>query len=257
MTTRYLAWSLSATVITLSSFTVHADATNQQARTEPRGFIYGVGVGLNQELYQDYRRRVVPIPIVGYRGERLSVYGPFVSYDVIKGEHMTVSLRLAPRFAGVDESDSPVFAGMEKRKTSMDVGAGIQLNHQNWRYEVAILADALNNSNGYEINSAVSYRYQTGPFFIEPKLSVYHSDRKMVNYYYGVRPEEATEQRPAYQAGSVINYGTGISVATPIFSGGMTRLGLEHRWYGDSIADSPLTDRRRGFQLFFSYSRFF
>lgn len=249
-----LLYAATAGIVSLA---VPTCASAEAVRAEPRGFIYGVGVGLNQELYQDYRRRVVPIPIVGYRGERLSVYGPFISYDVFKQEQLTFSLRLAPRFAGVDESDSPVFAGMEKRRTSMDVGAGIQLNQQNWRYELSLLADALNNSNGYEISSAISYRYQAGPFFFEPKLSLYHSDSKLVDYYYGVRPEEATEQRPAYQAGSVINYGTGLSVATPIFAGGMTRLGLEHRWYGDSIADSPLTDRRRGFQLFFSYSRFF
>lgn len=249
---------LAACLATLGSASLQADdLATTNARPESNGFFYGVGLGLNQELYQGYRRRVVPIPMIGYRGERLSVYGPFISYNVVQQGYVNISLRLAPRFAGFDGSDSVVFAGMAKRKSSLDAGVELQVNVQQWRYELGVLADALTHSKGYELNSAMSYQYQKGPFFMVPKLSVYFVDKKMVDYYYGVRSEEATAERAAYQAGSAIHYGLGVTFATPIVAGGMTRLGIEHRWYGDSVAHSPLTDRSRGLQLFFSYSRFF
>ena len=242
-------------VVSLCGFNAKADS--ETTRAEPRGFIYGIGVGLNQELYQDYRRRTVPIPVIGYRGERLSVYGPFISYELLQQDGFTFTARLSPRFAGTDASKSPVFEGMQKRKTSMDAGLGLRYDWQNIRLETSWLHDVLGNSDGYEVRNRIGYQHRFGPVFVEPHLSLDYSNARLVNYYYGVRLEEATSNRPAYQAGSAWNPGAGVSVATPIFFGGMTRLGLDHRWYDDAIADSPLTDRRRGFQLFFSFSRFF
>ncbi|MEE2025575.1 MipA/OmpV family protein [Alkalimonas mucilaginosa] len=251
-------YTLCTTFIAVSLFwQPSANADNETVRPEPRGFIYGVGVGVNQELYQDYRRRTVPIPVVGYRGERLSVYGPFISYELLQQDGLTLTARLAPRFAGTDASKSPVFEGMQKRKTSMDAGVGLRYDWQNIRLETSWLHDVLGNSDGYEVRNRIGYQHRFGPVFVEPHLSLDYSNARLVNYYYGVRPEEVTSNRPAYHAGSAWNPGAGVSVATPIFWGGMTRLGLDHRWYDDAIADSPLTDRRRGFQLFFSFSRFF
>ena len=92
---------------------------------------------------------------------------------------------------------------------------------------------------------------------IEPKFGISYSDSKLVNYYYGVRPDEATAQRVAYKASGAVNYNAGFSLSTPIFFGGMTRLGIEHHWYGSSISDSPLTDRDKGLSAFLSWSTFF
>ncbi|MDR6982997.1 outer membrane protein [Rheinheimera pacifica] len=242
-----------ASVISTAMFSGAAMAQS----AAPQGFSYGVGVGVNQEIYQGYSNRTIPLPIIGYQGDRLTVYGPFVSYKLLDLGNISFSAKLAPRFAGFDQSDSAVFSGMAKRKDSIDGGIGMQLRQDNWKFEAQTVFDLLGNSNGQESKVSVGYSYRAGPVIIEPQFGVSYSDSKLVDYYYGVRPDEATAQRPAYKASGAVNYNAGISVTTALFFGGMTRLGVEHHWYGSSISDSPLTDRDTGLSAFLSWSRLF
>lgn len=223
----------------------------------PQGFLYGVGIGVNQEIYRGYSNRIIPLPILGYRGEKLSVYGPFISYKLMELGNISFSAKLAPRFAGFDQSDSSVFSGMAKRKDSLDGGIGVQLRQQDWLLEADTVFDLLGNSNGQESKLAVGYSYRYAAVVIEPKFGISYSDSKLVNYYYGVRENEATAERAAYKAGGAVNYNAGLSLSTPLFFGGMTRFGIEHHWYGSSISDSPLTDRDTGLSAFLSWSTFF
>ena len=61
----------------------------------------------------------------------------------------------------------------------------------------------------------------------------------------------------AYRAGAAVNHHTGLALSTPIFFGGMTRLGVQYHWYDNSIANSPLTDRDSGVSAFLAWSTFF
>lgn len=232
-----------------------ATVTAQQAT--PQGFLYGVGIGVNQQIYRGYSSRTIPLPILGYHGEKLSVYGPFISYKLLKVGNVSFSAKLAPRFAGFGESDSTVFTGMAKRKDSVDGGIGVQLRQHDWLLEADTVFDLLGNSNGRESKLTVGYSYIVTVVMIEPKFSISYSDSKLVNYYYGVKPDEATAQRTAYNAGSAVNFSAGFSLSTPILFGGLTRLGIEHHWYGSNISDSPLTDRDKGLSAFLSWSTFF
>jgi outer membrane protein len=49
-------------------------------RVEPKGWLYGFGLGINGEIYKGYDRRVIPLPLIGYRGDKLLVLGPFANY---------------------------------------------------------------------------------------------------------------------------------------------------------------------------------
>ena len=103
---------VTACSLTLASTAVFAQ--QNRGAEPPQGFLYGVGVGINQEIYRGYKRRVIPLPLVGYRGEKLSVYGPFVTYELAKANDVSLSAKLAPRFAGYDDSDSDVFVRPEQ-----------------------------------------------------------------------------------------------------------------------------------------------
>lgn len=243
--------ALTCCLAVLPSETVNAQ------QSAPQGFLYGVGIGVNQEIYQGYRQRVIPLPVLGYRGDRLSVYGPFVSYKLADLGNFSINAKLAPRFAGFDDSDSDVFIGMAKRKSSLDAGVSVQLRQHHWLLEAETLYDVLGNSNGNESKINISYQVRQGPVVIEPKFGISYSDSSLVDYYYGVRADEVTSARPEYNASGAVNYNAGFSVSTPVFFGGMTRLGIEHHWYGSSIADSPLTDRDSGLSAFLTWSRMF
>ncbi|WP_423187661.1 MipA/OmpV family protein [Alishewanella sp. d11] len=249
--TRHL--TLAVTAFCSASFLFSNSVHAQQA---PQGFLYGLGVGINQEIYQGYKRRVIPLPLLGYRGEKLSVYGPFVSYTFFEQGPVRFSAKLAPRFAGFDERDSDIFIGMAERKNSLEGGLGVQWRQHNWVVEADTMLDLLGNAKGQETKLSLAYNWRIGPVLLEPKVGISYANSNLVDYYYGVRPNEANTFRSAYHAGSAFNYHAGVAVSNPLF-GGLTRLGLEHHWYDSSISQSPLTDRDGGWSVFFAWSSFF
>lgn len=226
-------------------------------RAEPIGFLYGATLMVNQEIYKGYSSRTNLIPIFGYKGEKLQVYGPFIRYDVAQFSHVKLSLQAAPNFNGFDESDSAFFEGMEERKFSISAGYGVHYKKNDWQVSFSNLFDVLNRSGGYTMNTSIGRTYRKGPVFFEPKLSVRYLDRDFADYYYGVRENEVNEFRSAYQVDSAVNTALGLSISTPIFFSGMTRFSVEHTWYDSSISDSPLVEKDTSLNVRMIFSKFF
>ncbi len=226
-------------------------------RVEPTGFLYGAALGIRREIYKDFDRRVIPLPIIGYRGEKLQVYGPFVSYEFLEIGDFEISGLLSPRFNGFDESDSDVFEGMDDRKFSMDAGLGLRYEKLDWKVELSTRYDILDRSNGYEIIGKLGRVYRSGPVFIEPAIGLSYLDSSHVDYYYGVSDSEATPEREAFKGDEALNSTLGVSFITPLFFNGLTRLSIQNTWFDSSITDSPLTDSEAGLEYFIAFSKFF
>jgi len=233
----------------------HQVSGNDRPRPVATGLIYGGAIGVNREIYSDYDRRVVPLPLIGYRGEKLQVLGPFVSYEFFRAGPLGLEARLSPRFQGFDESDSDVFRGMDERKSSFDYGLGFTYERDNWKLDLVNLHDLLDRSNGSEARLDLSRRFSIGNLIVEPAVGTSYLDRRLVDYYYGVDTSEVTSFRPAYDGDSALNARLGVTVSTPAFFGGFTRLGVEHTWFDGALADSPLTDTDTNLRFFISFSK--
>ena len=119
-------WLLIVVIILLPQHAMSAENRGEEReRIEPKGFLYGMGLGINQEIYKGYDYRVIPLPIVGYRSENFRVLGPCISYDVIDFSDIEVVLHAAPRFQGFDDSDSYIFKNLTEIKFSMDARLGL------------------------------------------------------------------------------------------------------------------------------------
>jgi MipA family protein len=252
---------LALAFLTAILFSANAQSQGNEGKNrrqvEQYGWLYGVGIALDQGVYKDFDIRVIPLPLIGYRSENLTVFGPFVNYHFYRQAGFEFSARLVPVFEGYDESDSNVFEGMQDRKFSLALGLGVSYQQGDLKLGVSTSHDVLNRSDGYEAGISLSKVYRYGPVFIEPSVSLNYQDTKYVDYYYGVLSSEATSTRPQYIGKSAVNKALGISVMTPIFFDGMTRLSLENIWYDNSIADSPLTDKDSSIRVMLTYSRFF
>ncbi|MDJ0778192.1 MAG: MipA/OmpV family protein [Gammaproteobacteria bacterium] len=228
-----------------------------RARLEPQGFLYGAAVGIDSGIYDDYDQQVTALPILGYRGKRLSVFGPFVSWKAAKLGEFELDLRLSPRFDGFDESDSDIFEGMEEREISLDAGIGLGYQRNDWKIELSSLHDVLDRSDGRELSLGLARVYRAGPLLVEPGIGLSYLDSRHVDYYYGVTDTEATSFRPAYDGDSALNTTLGITLATPAFLGGLTRVVIENTWFDSAISDSPLTDEDSSLSLLVTFSKFF
>lgn len=230
---------------------------DNRERIEPKGFLYGIGIGLNQEPYKGFDYRFIPLPILGYRSENFSVLGPFVTYDALSFGDIEITLQAAPRFQGFDESDSDIFANMDERKFSMDAGIGVKYERNDWKINFTGMADILGRSDGYQLKTNIGRVFRKGPIFFEPNLSVSYLDDNHVDYYYGVKAHEVNPNTYQYSGESTVNTTLGFSVATPIFLEGFTRIAIDHTWYGSGITDSPLVDEKRSWGARLLFSKFF
>ena len=234
-----------------------AERGENRARIEPTGFIYGGALGVRREIYIDYERRVIPLPVIGYRGKKLRVFGPFVNYELARTGALGFDVRLNPRFGGFDESDSDIFRGMEEREFSMDLGLGMTWERNDWKLQLTGLYDVLDRSNGQEWSLGFGRAYRAGRVFLEPTIGISYVDSRHVDYYYGVDETEAASFRPAYRGKSALNRSLGISIITPALFDGLTRIGIENTWYDSAITDSPLTDSDSSLGVFIAFSKFF
>jgi outer membrane protein len=226
-------------------------------RKQTESFSYGVGVNVNQEIYKGYNTRIMPLPLIGYKGKKLSIFGPFVSYKLADFNQFTFSAKLSPRFQGFDESDSVIFKGMEKRKSSLDAGIDLNYEENDWKIGLTSMFDTLGRSKGYEIKSSFGRVFRYGPIFFEPSVSFSYLDKKHVDYYYGVSISEINQDRIAYNGDSALNKNLGLSISTPVLFGGFTRLSIEHTWYDETITSSPLVEKKTSFNALLIFTKNF
>ena len=251
-------WSLLSLVVLLNtSVLANENRGEARERIEPKGFLYGLGLAINQEIYKGYNYRIIPLPILGFRGDDFRVIGPFVSYDIFQISAIEITLQAAPRFQGFDNSDSYIFENMDERKFSMDAGVGLSYEKNDWKVGVTTMFDVLNRSNGYEAKVNVSRVFRQGPLFFEPSLSASYLDSNHVNYYYGVNINETNPSTFQYQGQSALNTTLGFSIATPIFLGGFTRFAVDYTWYDNAITDSPLVEGNTNMSARLLFSKFF
>ena len=221
------------------------------------GFLYGFGLSTNKEIYKDYDRRNLLLPIIGYKGEKFNVYGPFVSYEVEKISGIKILVQAAPRFQGFDDDDSYIFDGMADRKFSMDAGIGLHYKKDDWKITFSSMFDVLARSNGMELTSSIGNIFRFGPIFIEPKITFSYLDSNHVDYYYGVGIDEINVNRTAYVGQSALNTSIGLSISTPIFLGGYTQININHTWFDSVITDSPLVEDHSTLIIRILYTRKF
>jgi len=218
----------------------------------PTGFIYGAGVAYQQQIYKGFDQRTIAIPLLGYVGKKFNVFGPFVNYTVMRNEDWNFDLNLSPRFNGYEEDDSEFFLGMQERKDSLDAGFTVKYNPNSWSYQFKALADVLSKSSGSELEFNIAKKFKVNALTIEPSVSFNRLDENMVDYYYGVTQDEATELRSFYEGSSTTNKSLNMSISHPIPIG-LIRLDINNTWFGSGIADSSLVDddRALGARLFF------
>ena len=245
-----------ALVASLSLSTLCTNAYAQMPQ-QPQGWMWGLGVVASQDVYTDFDNRIVPIPIFGYAGERLRIYGPFASYQLHQEGRLSIEAQLVPVFAGFEEDDSFIFAGMDDRDFSYAAGVALNYNWQGWTYSLSTNADILGKFDGYQAALRIGKPFRFDGFMVEPSLGVTFQDENYVDYYYGVRPEEATNFRAFYEGDSAINTELRVAISTRQFLGGMTRLEFGATFFDDSISDSPLTDDDTALSAMFVYTRMF
>ncbi len=80
-------------------------------------------------------------------------------------------------------------------------------------------------------------------FMLVPSIDLEWESARLVDYYYGVRPEEATPDRPAYVGRATINEKARVTGFYLINRSWTAFAGVQAAAYGPGITDSPIVTR--------------
>jgi outer membrane protein len=85
---------------------------------------------------------------------------------------------------------------------------------------------------------------------LEPRVGAVWLSTDSADYYYGVRPEEARPDRPAYEPGSTVNLTAGLFAFAPVTRRWVFQGFVEAERLGGDLRDSPIVDQDLGWTAF-------
>jgi MipA family protein len=198
------------------------------------------------------------VPLIQYSGERFYLRGIEAGAQLHGTERHRTSVFVRPRLDGFKGSDDRFLEGMSTRRNSLDAGLRHSVLLERWQFTAVATTDALGRNDGQTVSGTVGYLFGSPRgLSIAPYVGVEWMSADLVDYYYGVRPSEAVPGRPAYSGSDVWNLIYGARMVAPLTQRLSFQAVLAGTRYGDSVADSPLTeDRRRAIGIFAVSYRF-
>jgi hypothetical protein len=91
---------------------------------------------------------------------------------------------------------------MQAREPTTDLGVSYTYRAPWGTLKAEFVHDALNVNKGDELRLGYSYDWKSGRWHLRPALNLMLRSARLNDYYYGVRADEATANRPAYMPGA-------------------------------------------------------
>lgn len=206
------------------------------------GFSLGIGVGYGDSIYQGVDGEALVMPMIQYQSGGLYFKGLEAGYRVVDSGLLEVAVMLQGRMDGYEEDDSDFLAGMEDRKKSLDGGVRLSANVARARISFSWQHDLLDEHKGHESTLRVAVPFPVGQTIITPFVGASYLSDALADYYYGVRPEEATSVRPAYETDAAVKTFAGVSLMYAYDSNWKGMVSFNAEGYADEIADSPIVE---------------
>lgn len=209
----------------------------------------GLGVISAPRPYVGAGNQTLVIPLLGLEYKRLSVQGIRVGYHLIDRRDLKLDLRARYIFDGLDPDDSPFLEGMAQRDGTVEGGLGLDWSFGAWALRASAFTDLLGRSDGQEVGLDLSRTWTFGRYRwgVTPAVGVVWQSSNLVDYYYGVPPDEARPDRPAYAGSSAFNLRTSLLVFYRISERFNAVALVQAQRLDNEIVDSPIVDARRAY----------
>ena len=211
----------------------------------PGGVAIGAASRVERSPYRGAGMRHDFLPIYLYEGTRFYLHSYSVGMKLGDTEARRLDVFLKHRFEGHPTDDlPPALSGMARRGPGIDAGVSGQLGGR-WGIAFAEwLHDVSSASGGTELRLGYKYPMRSGRLWLRPHAMLSLRDARLNDYYYGVRPEEARDDRPGYDVDSGVVAEIGVFAAYQLSArwrllGGTTLARLPR-----TISDSPIVEHR-------------
>ena len=105
--------------------------------------------------------------------------------------------------------------------------------------QLQLLTDISGKHHGQQAWFSWAVVHETGPWQVVPSLGFNWMSSDAADYYFGVKPSEASPGLPAYRAGSAVNTFARLSVNYTLNEHWSVVYLFQYDWLGSSIKDSP------------------
>lgn len=207
----------------------------------------GLGMALRFEdsLYREGGMRFDLVPLYLYEGEHFYLQAYRVGIKFQPMPTRRYDLFLAHRFEGYPyDVIPPSLAGMVARSPGLDAGISYRWKEPWGNYFVEYLHDISGTSLGSEFQVGFNYDIRRDGLILTPNIVFSVRDANLNDYYYGVRPGEATVSRPAYQAGGGLNARLGVDARYDLTQHWRLMGGIYTARWTDEVRFSPIVETR-------------
>jgi len=212
---------------------------------DPRAWGAGVMVLLSSNPYRGGDVVFRALPMLTHVGERFFIVGPRAGFNVVKTPWLSMNMLAEARFIGDAFEDEDYLSGMEKRRDTAVAGldASMKIPRQ-LRLEMSALTDVLDRHNGQEFNLSLSRNFRGKNWSITPGAGLVWRTASYNDYYFGVHENEATAERPAYNAGDGINPFIRIFYRQELSTDWSLLISGRLEFLSPEVHDSPIVDKR-------------
>ncbi|MDH0865008.1 MipA/OmpV family protein [Mitsuaria sp. GD03876] len=218
----------------------------------------GIGFASRQRPYAEADRKnsVIPVLYVENRWFRLaggSADAKLWRHQFAPGNSLSASLRLKYDDEGYKASDSPLLAGMDKRKASFLGGGALTWTTPWVELGAEWLSDVSSESKGQKLSLQAEHRFGVGEFGVRPRVKAQWLDKKYVDYYYGVRAHEVAPGRALYTGESAMTTELGLRVDYAIARRHVVFIDASVTRLPDEIRQSPIVSRKNTSRVALGY----
>ena len=180
----------------------------------------GLGAYTQTQPYKGVVPLLTPSPVIFYdnallyiRWTRGGIY--FLgnkSQDLAWG----FSLTAQPRPYGYTSADSKFLEGISTKRNSIEAGLAFTLQKEKLLVEVMLLSDPVYKNKAYVVQSEIGYSFALGALKLYPGVMLYYQSSQFNQYYYGVRADEAKNQRELYLPRGGFSYAVHTYITYPL-----------------------------------------
>lgn len=254
----------------MSSVTLFATLATPLALAEEESHSrWGLGLGsvVSTDPYAGRGTRFVPVPLLSYEGERFFFRGISGGAHLFDSDLFELDFVVKGDFDGMDADD---FGWRELARNGIDrdllddrddtVQAGFQLGVAGkfGELELAVTADVLDASGGFEASAEYGYPIRIGERFkLTPTVGVEWLSKDNANYYYGTLDEEVARGVVSYRPGAAAIPEVGLGLEYAFRNKWMLMGNVSYKFLPSRLADSPLLDSDRSARLMIGVVRAF
>ncbi len=217
-------------------------------QTEPRHrFSIGVGQwGVRSPLEGTPRDDAQTgfFPWISYENKWLSIDPSEAAVRLFNNGQVTIEGLVAPRWLQVDPKDSSIHGDL-RRRTSIDAGTRLSLTTGRTMFSLGYRGDISGRVKGHEVTAETGIDLPLpGGGDLGLKGGAYWRDSKLGTSLYGVFPDEARADRPAFTVRQGFTPFAGLKLGYPIAGGLQAVFAAEAEYLPGRVAASPIIARR-------------